>query len=156
MSSFGGFLLLFTHRFPGGALSSNRFQTEPQSFHQDGNKTKIAIMMGMEEIVRKVFSAITHQNSEELTPIYRNPKYRSIKDALEWRTKKKTDIFKKAHMNRCVADSTWKLTHARELDKNKSIEAWRKNDHLGFEIQYVHNGTFRNYTDCTSKSTYRE
>ena len=49
-------------------------------------------MMGMEQIVRKVCFAITHQNSEELVPIYKNPKYRSTKEILQWRTGKKTGV----------------------------------------------------------------
>ena len=126
-------------------LCSDKFQIRPQSFYEDETKRKIAIMMGMEQIVRKVFSVIVHQNLEHLTPIYKNPKYRSTKDAPEWRTGKKTGIFKKTHMNRCVVDSSWELAHARELDGNSDVEAWVKNDHLGFEIQYVHNGGLYRY-----------
>ena len=58
----------------------------------------------------------------------------------------KTKIFNKTHMNVCVVDSGWKITNARELEHNKNVIAWVKNDHLGFEISYFHNGAFRNYT----------
>ena len=126
-------------------LHSGKFQIEPKSFSEDETKRKIAIMMGMEQIVRKLFSLITHQNSEKLVPIYRNPKYRSTKDAVRWGTGKKTGIFKKTHINRCVVDSSWELAHARELDRNRHVEAWVKNDHLGFEIKYVYNGALYNY-----------
>ncbi|MDE0091860.1 MAG: DEAD/DEAH box helicase family protein [Oligoflexia bacterium] len=126
-------------------LTSDKFQIEPKSFQEDEIKRKIAIMMGMEQIVRKVCFAITHQNSKELVPIYKNPKYRSTKEILQWRTGKKTDIFKKTHLNRCVVDSTWELAHARELDRNPHVEAWAKNDHLGFEIKYIHNGALYDY-----------
>lgn len=126
-------------------LHSDKFQIEPQSFNKDETKRKIAIMMGMEQIVRKVCSTITHQNLEEITPRYRNPKYRSTKEVLQWNTGKRTGIFKKTHLNRCVVDSTWELAHARELDKNPHVEAWAKNDHLGFEIKYVHNGALCDY-----------
>ena len=76
-------------------LVSDKFQIKPKSFHEDETRRKVTIMMGMEQIVRKIFSVIVHQNLENLTPIYRNPKYRSTKDTPEWRTGKKTDIFKK-------------------------------------------------------------
>lgn len=127
-------------------LHSDKIQIEPQSFQEDETKRKIAIMMGMEQIVRKIFSVVTHQNLEKLVPIYRdNKKYRSTKDAIKWNTGKTTDIFKKTHINRCVVDSSWELAHARELDRNPHVEAWVKNDHLGFEIKYVHNGALCNY-----------
>ena len=126
-------------------LYSDVFQIDPRFFLEDETKKKIAIMMGMEQIVRKIFSAITFQNKEKIIPIYRNPKYRSTKEALQWRTGKKTGIFAKTHINRCVFDSAWESAHARELDRNPYVEAWAKNDHLGFEIQYVHNGSLFNY-----------
>ena len=64
---------------------------------------------------------------------------------MEWRTGKKTDVFKKTHFNRCVVDSSWELAHARELNRNPHVEAWAKNDHLDFEIKYVHNGVLYDY-----------
>ena len=66
--------------------------------------------------------------------------------ALHWRTRKKTAIFKKTHINRSVMDSAWELAHAKELDKSPYVEAWVKNDHLGFEISYIHNGALHSYT----------
>ncbi len=126
-------------------LNSDKFQIHPKSFQKDETRRKIAIMMGMEHIVRKLFSAITCQNTEQIKPLYKNPKYRSTKSAPHWYTGKKTHIFKKTHLNRCVMDSAWELAHARELNKNPHVEAWAKNDHLGFEIQYIHNGALFNY-----------
>ena len=126
-------------------LDSDKLQIEPKSFQLDKTKRKIAIMMGMEKIIRTICFAITHQNSEELIPIYRNPKYRSTKEMVRWRTGKQTAIFKKTHLNRCVVDSGWELAHARELDRNPNVKAWAKNDHLGFEIKYVHNGVLCEY-----------
>ena len=126
-------------------LNSGKFQIEPKSFQKDETKRKIAVMMGMDQIVRKVFLAVTHQNHEKLVPIYKNPKYRSTKESPHWRTGKKTSVFKKTHLNRSVVDSGWELTHARELDRSPYVEAWAKNDHLGFEIKYVHNGALFSY-----------
>ena len=40
----------------------------------------------------------------------------------------------------------WELAHARELDRNSHVEAWAKNDHLGFEVKYIHNGSLYSYT----------
>ena len=76
-------------------LNSDKFQIEPKSFQRDETKRKIAVMMGMEQIVKKVFFAVTHQNHEEVIPIYKNPKYCSTKEALHWRTGKKNRYFQK-------------------------------------------------------------
>ena len=126
-------------------IDSDKFKIEPRSFAKDPTRRMIAIMMGMEQIVRKIFSVVTHQNCEELIPQYRNPRYRSTSDAPDWRTAKQTLPFKKTHMNLCVFDSTWEAAHARELDRNPDVVAWVKNDHLGFEIPYIHGGALRSY-----------
>ena len=126
-------------------LKSDKFQIEPKAFQKDQVKRKLAIIIGMEQIIQKVCSAITQQNSEELVTYYKNPRYRSTKDMPQWNTGKQTDIFKKTHINRCVVDSAWELAHARELDRNPYVKAWAKNNHLGFQIKYVHNGVIYEY-----------
>ena len=36
-------------------------------------------------------------------------------------------------------------TEAFELERNKNVAAWVKNDHLGFEVMYVYKGVVRKY-----------
>ena len=127
-------------------LKSDKFKIRPESFLVDKLKRKIAIIMGMEQIVRKILQIIVHQNHTKITVRYKTPRYYSTKDASEWRTLKKTAEFKKTHLNLCVIDSAWEMAHARELDRNTNVKAWIKNDHLGFEIPYVHDGIYRSYT----------
>ena len=85
-----------------------------------------------------------HEDKENIyEPLTKIDFYRGIcttKDAIEWRTAKKTMEFKKTHMSLCVFDSAWEAAHARELDRNPDVAAWIKNDHLGFEIPYIHSG----------------
>ena len=50
-------------------LHSEKFKIEQHSFNEDPIRKKIAIMMGMEQIVQKVCLAITCQNSEILEPL---------------------------------------------------------------------------------------
>jgi type III restriction enzyme len=44
-----------------------------------------------------------------------------------------------------VFDSTWEATEAFELDRNTTVDAWVKNDHLGFEVLYVFKGVVHKY-----------
>ncbi|MDL5503628.1 MAG: hypothetical protein QSU88_10465, partial [Candidatus Methanoperedens sp.] len=39
----------------------------------------------------------------------------------------------------------WEASEAFELDRNPNIDAWVKNDHLGFEILYIFKGEVRKY-----------
>lgn len=42
-------------------------------------------------------------------------------------------------------DSAWEATEAFALDRSPLVEAWVKNDHLGFEVFYVYRGVVRKY-----------
>jgi type III restriction enzyme len=54
-------------------------------------------------------------------------------------------LTRKSHVNFCVFDSTWEASEAFELDRNKNVDAWVKNDHIGFEIPYIWDGQVRKY-----------
>jgi type III restriction enzyme len=51
----------------------------------------------------------------------------------------------RSHVNRCVYDSTWEASEAFVLDHTPHVEAWVKNDHLGFDVLYVFDGVVRKY-----------
>jgi type III restriction enzyme len=44
-----------------------------------------------------------------------------------------------------VIDSTWESRAAYQLDHDPRVAAWAKNDHLGFEVPYLHRGARRKY-----------
>lgn len=50
-----------------------------------------------------------------------------------------------SHINFCVFDSVWEASEAFELERNNEVEAWVKNDHLGFEIMYAFDGVVSRY-----------
>ncbi len=125
-------------------IHSPKFQTKPD---YEKERKALIVMMKMNEIVNRVFNLIQKDSMEKLTAFYdKDTPVFSTSAMQEWWTKKKTAIFKKNHINQCVVDSSWEYTHARELDKNKKVLAWVKNDHLGFNVDYVdEKGKMRNY-----------
>lgn len=62
-----------------------------------------------------------------------------------WYTGKPCERTKKSHINVCVYDSTWESSDAYVLDTSDAVDAWAKNDHLGFEVHYVYRGVVRKY-----------
>ncbi len=62
-----------------------------------------------------------------------------------WYTGKPCEVTKRSHISHCVYDSTWEATEAFELERNKQVAAWVKNDHLGYEIMYVYKGIVKKY-----------
>lgn len=64
---------------------------------------------------------------------------------LTWYTSKPCEIAKKCHISHVVFDSSWEASEAFELDRNKEVISWVKNDHLGFVINYVFRGVIHKY-----------
>ena len=126
-------------------IHSEKFQIKPV---YEKERKALVVMMKMNEIVNKVFSLIQKDSVEEWSAIFnKDLKFFSTKDSGEWWTKKKTAIFRKTPVNQCVADSSWEYAHARELDRNREVSAWVKNDHLGFTVDYIDGkGKMRKYT----------
>jgi len=58
---------------------------------------------------------------------------------------KSCEYTKHSHINFCVLDSTWEATEAFVLDHVPNVEAWVKNEHLGFEVLYIYHGMVRKY-----------
>ena len=69
----------------------------------------------------------------------------SIGGMVPWDTGKPCEDTARSHTNCCVYDSTWEASETFELDHNPVVDAWVKNDHLGFEVLYVYRGVVRKY-----------
>ena len=64
---------------------------------------------------------------------------------LTWFTTKSCFPTTKSHISHCVFDSGWENTENYVIEMNESVEAYVKNDHLGFEIYYMYNGVVHKY-----------
>jgi type III restriction enzyme len=127
-------------------LASDRVIIQPESFQRDLLKRRVLLTLHMNRIVQHLWEAIRFQNAEALAPQFdRAQPIRSTGDMPTWYTGKPCHPTLKSHINQCVFDSTWEASEAFTLDRNDRVAAWVKNDHLGFEIVYVHNGVVRKY-----------
>ncbi len=127
-------------------LSSEKIQINPSLFNQADLKRRILLMLNMNKIVQHIWNAICPENTEAITPVFDNDNpIRSTNDMRTWWTGKPCEYTKKSHINFCTFDSTWEATEAFELDRNPNVEAWVKNDHLGFEVLYIFEGIVQKY-----------
>ena len=109
-------------------------------------KRRLLITQRMREVVQHIWDAIRFENKETIEPIFDSDRpIRSTGDMRTWYTGRPCEFTKKSHINFCVYDSRWEASEAFELDRNENVEAWVKNDHLGFEIIYVYEGVVRKY-----------
>jgi hypothetical protein len=127
-------------------IKSDVIQITPPLFYQDDVKRRILITLNMSRVVRHIWEAIRFENSETIVPQFDSDHpIRSTGDMRPWYTGKPCEITKRSHINLCVFDSTWEASEAFELDRNTNVDAWVKNDHLGFEILYIFKGVVKKY-----------
>ena len=100
----------------------------------------------MTKVVQHIWEAIRFANTENLEPVFdRDHPIRSTGDMGTWYTGKPCERAARSHINFCVYDSTWEASEAFALDHAPEATAWVKNDHLSFEVFYVHRGVVRKY-----------
>lgn len=91
-------------------------------------------------------AGLRQKNTESIVPVFDSDHpIRSTGDMRTWFTGRPCQATKKSHINFCVFDSTWEATEAFALDHHYEVEAWVKNDHLGFEILYLFKGVVLKY-----------
>lgn len=127
-------------------IQSDKITIIPTQFENDSLRRRLVITLNMNEVVQHIWGAIKENNQESIEPVFdKDHPIRSTGDMSTWYTGKPCDPTKRSHINFCVHDGTWESTESYELDRNKHVDAWVKNDHLGFEILYVHQGVVKKY-----------
>ena len=140
------FLLAQLVRLVEQFLRSDRITITPALFYQDDLRRRLIITLNMTKVVQHIWEAIRFENTEKLEPVFdRDRPIRSTGDMGTWYTGKPCERAARSHINFCVYDSTWEASEAFELDHNPEVNAWVKNDHLGFEVLYVYRGVVRKY-----------
>lgn len=127
-------------------LYSDRIKILPSVDGENEVKRRILLMLNMGKIVQHLWKYIKHENTEKLVPVFdRDKPIRSTGDMPVWYTGKPCEVTRKSHISHCVFDSTWEAAEAYQMEDSNDVQAWAKNDHLGFEITYLHDGVIRKY-----------
>ena len=140
------FLLAQLVRLIEQFIRSDRIRITPSLFLHDDLKRRLVITLNMTRVVQHIREAIRFENTEKLEPVFDQDRpIRATGDMRTWYTAKPCEPTKHCHINFCVFDSTWESTEAFVLDHASEVAAWVKNDHLGFEVLYIHRGVVRKY-----------
>ena len=123
-------------------LSGGRIKTLSVA---DEKRRKLVLCLNMEKIIRHMWQGIRSTNTEEVIALLSARRERSTEDMTAWRTSRTNYPTWKSHINVCVFDSAWESSAAYHLDKNPDVQAWAKNDHLGFSVKYALGGMTRKY-----------
>ncbi|MCL1630118.1 DEAD/DEAH box helicase family protein [Roseibaca sp. V10] len=126
-------------------LTSDRLEI-PSLFHSDPLRRRILIALNIDLVVRHILHNVTEQNTERLTPVYdeENP-IGATGHMRTWYTTKPCFPTIRSHISHMVGDSSWEGYAANILDDRNDVDAYAKNDHLGFQIYYMWAGSRRRY-----------
>ncbi|MFN3864069.1 MAG: hypothetical protein ACK4RT_07285 [Erythrobacter sp.] len=118
----------------------------PSLLHQDPVRRRILIALNMDIVVQHMLRFVTEQNVTALAPIYdeENP-IGSTGQMRPWFTTKPNMPTGKSHISHVVGDSAWEQYAANILEKHDDVAAYVKNDHLGFHIPYLWQGSRHRY-----------
>ena len=127
-------------------IRSDKVGIKPVSFNDDDIKRRLVLTLNITKVVSHIWQAIRFGNYEKLEPVFDHEKpICSTEDMSPWHTGRPCKGTFRSHINYCVCDGAWEATTAQELDNNENVEAWVKNDHLGFEVRYVYRGIVKKY-----------
>ena len=127
-------------------LVSDRLAIVPPLLFQEEIARRIIMTLNMTKVVQHIWQAVQIENTERFELVFdQSHPIGSTADMATWYTGKPCSFTERSHINICTFDSTWEATEAYELDRNPLVEAWVKNDHLGFEVLYVYRGVVRKY-----------
>lgn len=121
----------------------------PSMFHNDPLKKRILIALSIDLIVEHLMRYLVEKNEESLELIYdeENP-IGSTANMRTWYTTKPCQPTTKSQINNLVVDAGWEAHVANVIESpamKNHIDAYAKNDHLGFFIYYMWNGSKRKY-----------
>jgi type III restriction enzyme len=118
----------------------------PSLFHNDPLRRRILIALNIDLIVQHLMQGVFEQNRIKLTPVFdeENP-IGSTRQMRTWYTTKPNFPSVKSHISHLVGDSSWEGYAANILEQSEDVLSYAKNDHLGFQIQYLWLGSRRRY-----------
>jgi type III restriction enzyme len=118
----------------------------PSLFHQDPVRRRILIALNMDPIIQHLLQYIDEQNTERMEPVFDEEYPIGTTAAMRtWYTTKPCESTTKSQISHVVVDSTWEQYTANVLETSNLVAAYAKNDHLGFQVYYLWNGSKRRF-----------
>ncbi|MCK9366799.1 MAG: DEAD/DEAH box helicase family protein [Metallibacterium scheffleri] len=118
----------------------------PSLYHQEPLRKRILLALNLEQIVQHLMRHVYARNAERVELVFDEDRpIGSTREMSTWYTTRPTIATVKSQINYMVGDSSWEGHTANVLETTDQVEAYVKNDHLGFQIYYLWNGSRRRY-----------
>lgn len=127
-------------------MASPRLIDIPSLFHQDPLRKRILFSLHIDQITQHLMQYVLEQNTLRVEPVFDGERpIGSTRDMRTWYTTKVVEPTKHSQISHIVVDSGWEKYAANLAEDHPKVAAWVKNDHLGFSILYLWNGSKRKY-----------
>ena len=126
-------------------LASDKLEV-PSLFHQEPLRKRILVSLNMNAVVQHLLRYLLQQNQERIEPVFDEEfPVGSTRYMRTWYTTKTCQPAQKSQISHVVADGAWEAHAANLLESSPLVQAYAKNDHLGFQVYYMWNGAKRRY-----------
>jgi len=126
-------------------FQSDRLQI-PTSYHKEPLRRRILLTLNIDAIVQHLVRHIREQNHERLEAIFDDEMpIGSTRYMRTWYTTKPCQPTRKSQISHLVVDSAWEQYAAEALESSTKVVSYARNDHLGFHVYYLWNGSKRRY-----------
>lgn len=118
----------------------------PSLFHQEPLRRRILLTLNVNRVVEYLLRYVYEQNTEKVELIFdEDAPIGSTRYMRTWYTTKPNVGTVKSQISHVVGDSTWEGHAANVFETSDKVVSYVKNDHLGFQIYYMWNGSRRRF-----------
>ena len=118
----------------------------PGLFQQEPLRKRILLTLNIDRIVEHLLRYVYEQNAERMELVFdEDAPIGSTRQMRTWYTTKPTIPTVRSQVSHVVGDAAWEGYAANLFEKSPHVVSYVKNDHLGFQIHYMWNGSRRRY-----------
>ncbi len=139
------YLLMQLVRLVEQFIGSDRIDI-PSLFHQDPLRKRILLSLKIDAVVQHLLERANEQNTLHLEPVFDAERpIGSTREMRTWYTTRPCEPTRRSQISHLVVDSGWEKYVAEILERHPAVAGWAKNDHLGFQVLYLWNGSKRKF-----------
>jgi len=118
----------------------------PGLFHQEPLRKRILLTLNIDRIVGHLLRYVYEHNTERMELVFdEDAPIGSTRSMRTWYTTKPNVPTVKSQISHVVGDSAWEGYAANVFESSNKVSSYVKNDHLGFQIHYMWNGSRRRF-----------
>ena len=126
-------------------LASDRVQVA-SVYHGQDLRRRILIALSLDRAAQHLVRFVDEQNAERIELVFdEDQPIGSTSQSRVWYTTRKTRPTRKSQISDLIVDSAWEAYAAEQFEMSDLVQAYAKNERLGFEIQYLWHGSRRRF-----------